>query len=78
MVTTLETYLSFGSIRYLFIKLTQFTLHYVNITPTLVQAYDTWIQKELGEALRVAKMATGDVVYVSYRVINLIYCGRFV
>ena len=32
---------------------------FLNLTPCLVQAYETWIQKELGEALRVAKMATG-------------------
>ena len=32
---------------------------YLNLTPSLIQAYETWIQKELGEALRVAKMATG-------------------
>ena len=34
--------------------------NYLNVKPSLVQAYETWIQKELGEALRVAEMATGD------------------
>ncbi len=36
--------------------------------PCLVQAYESWIEKELGEALRVAKMATGDLVFVRFRV----------
>jgi hypothetical protein len=33
--------------------------NYLNVNPSLVQAYEIWIQKELGEALRMAKMATG-------------------
>jgi hypothetical protein len=66
--TTHAIYLSYGSTR-----LNPHTHHILHpciltIIPNSLQAYDKWIQTELGEAIRAAKMATGVLLPSLYPV----------
>jgi hypothetical protein len=60
VVTTLVIYQWSASIRYYSCPLTVKPTNTCNINVSIPQAYNMWIQTELGESMRVAKLATGN------------------
>jgi hypothetical protein len=60
VVTTLGIYQWSASIWYYSCPLTVKPTNTCNINVTITQAYNMWIQTELGESMRVAKLATGN------------------